>query len=58
MKLESGGGAEHNMSEPLVHSPETKRLMEIAVASGTHPYCVQGREEAHANRGTPTEGTG
>ena len=25
---------EHNMSEPLVNSPETKRLMEIAFASG------------------------
>ena len=34
VKLESGGGAEHNMSEPLVNSPETKRLMEIASASG------------------------
>ena len=33
MELESGDGAEHNMSESLVNSPETKRLMEIAVAS-------------------------
>ena len=34
VKLESAGGAEHNMSEPFVNSPETKRLMEIAIASG------------------------
>ena len=34
MKLESGGVAEHNMSEPLVNSPETKRLMEIAIVNG------------------------
>ena len=34
MKLESGGVAEHNMSEPLAKSPETKRLMEIAISSG------------------------
>ena len=34
VKLESGGVAEHNMSEPLANSPETKRLMEIAVANG------------------------
>ena len=34
MKLESGGGADHNMSEPLVNSPETRRLMEIAIAKG------------------------
>ena len=34
VKLESGGGAEHNMSEPLVNSLETKRLMEIAIANG------------------------
>ena len=34
VKLESDGGAEHNMSEPFANSPETKRLMEIAIASG------------------------
>ena len=34
VELESGDGAEHNMSESLVNSPETKRLMEIAIASG------------------------
>ena len=34
MKLESGVQAEHSMSEPLVNSPETKRLMEIAIANG------------------------
>ena len=34
VKLESGGEAEHHMSEPFVNSPETKRLMEIAIASG------------------------
>ena len=34
VELESGDGAEHNMSEPLVNSPETKRLKEIAIASG------------------------
>ena len=34
VKLESGGGPEHNMSELLVNSPETKRLMEIAIANG------------------------
>ena len=32
--LDSGGVAGHNMSEPLVNSLETKRLIEIAVASG------------------------
>ena len=35
MNLESGGGAEHSMSEPLVNCPEMKRLVGIAVASGT-----------------------
>ena len=34
MKLESGGEADHHMSEALMNSPETKRLMEIAIASG------------------------
>ena len=34
MKLESGGVAEHSMSEPIANPPETKRLMEIAIASG------------------------
>ena len=34
VKLGSGGVAEHNMSEPLVNSPETKRLMEIAIDNG------------------------
>ena len=34
MKLASGGGAEHNMSEPLVNSLETKRLMQIAIFNG------------------------
>ena len=34
VKLESDGGAEHNMSEPFVNHLETKRLIEFAVASG------------------------
>ena len=34
VKLESDGGAEHNMSEPFVNSLETKRLIEFAIASG------------------------
>ena len=34
VKLESGGRAEHSMSEPLVNSPEMKRLMEIPIANG------------------------
>ena len=54
MKLDSGGGAEHNMSEPLVNSPETKRLMEIAVAQGASVRAVHNREKALANRGTST----
>ena len=33
-KLGSGGEAEHNMSEPLVNSPEAKRQMVIAITSG------------------------
>ena len=34
VELESGDGGEHNMSESLVNSPETKRLMDTATASG------------------------
>ena len=34
VKLESGGRAEHSMSEPLVNSPEMKRLMEIPFVNG------------------------
>ena len=34
MELKPGDGAELIMSESLVNSPETKRLMEIATASG------------------------
>ena len=59
MKLESGGEAEHHMSESLVSSPETKRLMEIAIAGGASVRTAcKNREKALANRGTSTEGTG
>ena len=50
MKLESGGGAEYNMSEPLVNSPETKRLMEIAIASATITVRKRLRVEARRQK--------
>ena len=52
-------GIRHNMSEPLVNSPETKRLVGIAVASGT-PIRVAYKDvrRRYANRGSSTEGTG
>ena len=59
MELESGDGAEHNMSESLVNSPETKRLMEIAIASGAPVRTVHKTvRKRFRNRGTSTEGTG
>ena len=42
VKLESGDGAEHNMSEPLVNSPETKRADGNCYCQWClRPYCVQ-----------------
>ena len=48
-------GTDDSSSGPLAKSAEKKRLVGIAVA---HPCCVQGCEEADANRGSSTEGTG
>ena len=60
VKLKSGDEAEHHMSEPLVNSPETKRLMEIAIASGasvrTAHKTVRKRLRIEARR--QKEGTG
>ena len=50
MKLESDGGTDDSKPEPLAKSAEMKRLVGIAVASGT-PI-------AYANRGSSTEGIG
>ena len=59
MKFESDGGTDDSKPEPLAKSAEMKRLVGIAVAKWySHPCCVQGCEEAYANRGSSTEGTG
>ena len=52
LKLESNDESDHNTSEPLVNSPETKHLMEIATANGASVRIAH-----KANRGALTEGT-
>ena len=59
MKFESDGGTDDSKPEPLAKSAEMKRLVGIAVASGT-PIRVAYKDvrKAYANRGSSTEGTG
>ena len=57
MKLESDAGTDDSTSGLLAKSAEMKRLGGSLLLMVPHPCCVQGLEEAHANRGSSTEGT-
>ena len=57
MKFESNGGTDDSKPEPLAKSAEMKRLVGIAVASGT-PIRFLTSLYATRNRGSSTEGTG